>query len=210
MAAPVANFTADNYARVKVLYDYDYEDDHDNKKIVMREDEIFYLLNSDAADWWEVCRPDSPENHFYVPSTYVEVLSNISGSSVSQQQEHVDSKINIQTHSLLENAVKSVQNNFSTFKGSNDKMSDDEDNSIYMNTDVKCDPENKSFRVQVIHAKTKRPSQLSMDDDYVNLEDFRQESGIPSLNSLDSNTPPSPKVCGLQSLMLFLLVFWGV
>ena len=196
---PATNFTADNFRRVKVLYDYNYQDDDAKTEVWMRTDEIFYLLNSDEKEWWEVCRPDSPENHFYVPSTYVEILSNVSGSSNSQQLGHVRNNIHIKTHSILNETVRN--NMMSTFKGSVD--SDEESDYVNVNAPQSTEPGNsdsksQDIKVQYFTSNVNRPTELSVDDDYVNLEQFREAAGIPSVNSSESHTPPSPKVCNLK------------
>ncbi|KAH3690481.1 hypothetical protein DPMN_191425 [Dreissena polymorpha] len=49
MAQPAFNFTHDMFPRVKVLYAYQYEDDH-KEQIHMEEGEIFYLLNQESNE----------------------------------------------------------------------------------------------------------------------------------------------------------------
>lgn len=183
MATPAANFTADNFPRVKVLYDYDYQDDMAEKRVWMEVGEVFYLLNSDQEEWWQVCRPDSPKSPFYVPSTYVEVLSNVSGTS---HQVQVGNNVNIQTHSILNDTVR--KNMMSTFKG----ISCDEEDSDYVNAPdmEEVNSDTKDIKVQYIS----RPSNLEVEDDYVNLEQFRELAGMPTVTSAESQSPPSPEV----------------
>ncbi|KAL4222273.1 Rho GTPase-activating protein 27 [Mactra antiquata] len=185
--AGCTNFTADNYPRVKVLYNYDYEDELDKTRVWMKEDEIFYLLNSDGGEWWQVCRPDSPQSPFYVPSTYVEVISNISGKSglndsytQSQQSvEHVDKNSVNNRFSFESMETHNGVRKMSTFKGSTD--SDDND-SDYVNAPAKIVNDPKVTNVQYIPNDAKRPADSSVDEDYVNLESFREKSGLPKLN----------------------------
>lgn len=190
MASPATNFTADSYRRVKVLYDYDYIDDTDHCKVWMNIDEIFYLLNSDGNDWWQVCRPDSPEDPFYVPSAYVTVLSDVSGTSRSIQQ-HVDNNINIQTNSILGNTVeKSMLSSFKT-----QSVESVGEGSEYINTVPKKEfgnSDSKEIKVQSISKYAKRPTDLVAEDDYVNLDQYRDQAGLPAL--VTSSDPPSPKV----------------
>lgn len=167
------NFTSDKFPRVKVLYDYDYTDEIDNSQVYMRVDEIFYLLNNDEEEWWQVCRPDSPNDHFYVPSTYVTVLENVNNGSADESE---CKKTDL-------NESKNSQGNISmdSFKS----HSDITDETIYAN--VNTSVQDGSFRVQY-HEHFKRPSDLNIqtEDDYVNLDKWREQAGLSPVNNNSS------------------------
>jgi len=160
------NFTCDKYSRVKVLYDYDYTDEHDNTPVFMRTDEIFFLLNSDIEEWWQVCRPDSPDKHFYVPSAYVTVLQDVSSRVLN-------AKANT---NMNENRQSGGNTNMEQVNGQSEKISD---KTIYAN--VSPVVSDNSVHVQY-HGHLQRPTNLTIqtEDDYVNLEEFRKQAGLPT------------------------------
>ncbi|XP_052811331.1 rho GTPase-activating protein 12-like isoform X9 [Mya arenaria] len=194
-------FTEDQFRRVTVLYDYDYTDDF-NDEVHMRAGETYYLLNTEGKEWWHVCRPDSPESPFYVPSTYVEVLGEVSTSArdgyspvsriaCKENNGDVDSK-------RLSNA--SGVSAATLEKSSKNMESDSED---YENVVKKVDPslygqENdnpSSFKVNDVgNTNTaNRPTNLNMveEDTYVNLADYREQAGITPSEGLVTQADPS-------------------
>lgn len=175
-----ANFTCDKFPRVKVLYDYDYTDEVDDTPVFMRVDEIFYLLNSDVDDWWQVCRPDSPEKQFYVPSTYVAVLGDVN--------DRISEENYLKTKTSLNESKGSKGN--ANMENTNGQV---EAEKIYANVSPVVTDD--SIQVQY-HQHFQRPAHLSIstDDDYVNLEDFRKQAGIPSITPDSSPLDSADKV----------------
>ena len=188
METGAQNFTHDKFPRVKVLYDYTYTDDEDHE-IVMRTDEVYFLMNSDGKDWWNVCRPDSPESPFYVPSTYVEILPDVKDSS-DQGYSPISKLAYFENGGLIDKQSSDRHSGVSV-----NKMEED----IYVNTVVDTDSNaniqnenNKtSIHVQYIGKSNlpSRPSDLDVrdEDDYVNLEQYRAQAGIQPPNTMGSS-----------------------
>ncbi|XP_052246078.1 rho GTPase-activating protein 12-like isoform X3 [Dreissena polymorpha] len=200
MAGPALNFTHDKFPRVKVLYAYQYEDDH-KEQIHMEEGEIFYLLNSDSKEWFCVCRPDSPESEFYVPSAYVEVLASVRDGYLPQSK--VDQSNNTGVIELRLNKEISISGQVESGSTNSKQNMDDDDDDDYMNVEshaLKSNVGVSSFKGQTLETNANRPPSLDgdADDDYVNLADYREKAGLTSDGSTipvnDSNQSKWPKL----------------
>ena len=172
---------------VRALYDYEYEDDH-NEVIIMKEGEIYYLLNGEGEDWWRVRRPNTLAS-FYVPRTYVEILggdqesygsqedindSVFSGNQGSFGQEANSQSLKMQLQSES-NDTNKPNNGLKSFKP---QMEGNKDESLYIN----YNGGGKNITNIQVHyvGKPQRPTDFGISEggEYANLEDLRAASGI--------------------------------
>ncbi|KAJ8314313.1 hypothetical protein KUTeg_008874 [Tegillarca granosa] len=177
---------------LKALYDYSYQDD-DGHMVTMKQGEEYLLLQK-YDDWWEVIRKDADTNElsFFVPSNYVAIIPD--------EKDSVDSSVKLTTDS------GSNLNNASSSEGTQDLNKDDshknkiQGNDDNVNKSMAAGPQNYEPEpdyentddciIQNAESNKNPTGRLrrcfSDEGDYVNLDKYREESGISTQNSGDA------------------------
>nr|XP_034317761.1 rho GTPase-activating protein 15 isoform X11 [Crassostrea gigas] len=193
--------------KLVALYDYSYQDD-DGNLVHMKEGEQYHLIQKEG-DWWEVVRDmgDSDDLSFYVPANYVRVVDKSSGSGVNSstttatradescvrdnEENRPGNRTLFEDSSDLSSEQvtpeKNVDKTENGVQGLVDKMAEDSINnelrferkpsttfSTFGNTSGSL-----TLNTRAADTKGLRRS-FSDEGDYVNLDQYRQDIGIPS------------------------------
>lgn len=193
---------------LKALYDYSYQDD-DGHMVTMKQGEEYLLLQK-YDDWWEVIRKDADTNElsFFVPSNYVEIISD--------EKDSVDSSVKLTTNS------GSDLNNASSSEGTQGLNKDDsyknkiQGNDENVNKSMAAGPQNfepepdyentEDFIVQSAESNKNSAGKLqrsfSDEGDYVNLDKYREESGISTQSSGDADQKENVSLTKVYQVIL--------
>lgn len=193
---------------LKALYDYSYQDD-DGHMVNMKQGEEYLLLQK-YDDWWEVIRKDADTNElsFFVPSNYVEIISD--------EKDSADSSVKLTTNS------GSDLNNASSSEGTQGLNKDDsyknkiQGNDENVNKSMAAGPQNfepepdyentEDFIVQSAESNKNSAGKLqhsfSEEGDYVNLDKYREESGISTQGSGDADQKENVSLSKLYQVIL--------
>lgn len=193
--------------KLVALYDYSYQDD-DGNLVHMKEGEQYHLIQKEG-DWWEVVRDmgDSDDLSFYVPANYVRVVDKSGGSGVNSstttatradescvrdnEENRPGNRTLFEDSSDLSSEQvtpeKNVDKTENGVQGLVDKMAEDSINnelrferkpsttfSTFGNTSGSL-----TLNTRAADTKGLRRS-FSDEGDYVNLDQYRQDIGIPS------------------------------
>lgn len=170
--------STDEVDEVEVLFDYSYSDDQGLIKI--NEGDVYRLLAKTNSEWWHVCSldktpPSTEDDGFFVPAQYVKVI---------QKKVRGDREV--------DNAISSLD----------DVLGEEEENpQNNVNTSVgpAVFPSGGRSQNEGGTPASQRPPSINgmgktidTDGDYVNLDQYRADAKI---SSLDNQNISSTAVC---------------